>query len=68
MLKQRAKSSEKRPAGDIPERKLWQDESRNTPSLGCWGCPERVMCGSLAVEAGLTSCLESGIEPLTSSL
>jgi hypothetical protein len=56
MLKQRPKNAEQRPAASIPERKLWQDELRNTPSLGCWGCPERVLCGSLAVAAGLTSC------------
>jgi hypothetical protein len=58
MLKQRPKNAEQRPAASIPERKLWQDELRNTPSLGCWGCPERVLCGSLAVAAGLTSCLD----------
>ena len=42
----------------IPERKLWQDEGRNTPSIGCWGCPDRVLCDGLAVRAGLTSCLD----------
>jgi hypothetical protein len=58
MLKQPAKNAEPRPGANIPEKKLWQDEQRNTPSLGCWGCPEQALCGSLAVEAGLTSCLD----------
>ena len=58
MLKQPLNNDNLRPAANIPERKLWQDESRNTPSLGCWNCPERGICGSLAVAAGLTSCLD----------
>jgi hypothetical protein len=58
MLKQPINNSAMRPATNIPERKLWQDETRNTPSLGCWNCPERGICGSLAVKAGLTSCLD----------
>jgi hypothetical protein len=58
MLKQPVKSTDAWRAGNIPERKLWQDESRNTPSLGCWGCPEREICGSLSIQAGLTSCLD----------
>jgi hypothetical protein len=58
MLKQPVENADTRSAANIPEKKLWQDESRNTPSLGCWGCPERAPCGMLAVEAGLTSCLD----------
>lgn len=58
MLKAPGKSRDTPPASSIPERKLWQNERYNTPSLGCWGCPERILCGSLAVEAGLTSCLD----------
>jgi hypothetical protein len=57
MLNQ-AKGADVRPAVHIPERKLWQDEILNTLSLGCWGCPERGICGGLAVQAGLTSCLD----------
>jgi hypothetical protein len=58
MLKQPVNNSSMRPAANIPESKLWQNETRNTPSLGCWNCPERIICGGLAVEAGLTSCLD----------
>jgi hypothetical protein len=58
MLKQPTKEIVRRAPANIPERKLWQDEKRNTPALGCWGCPDRGFCGSLAIEAGLTSCLD----------
>jgi len=39
------------------ERKLWHDEERNMPSLGCWACPERHLCGGLQTRAGLFDCL-----------
>lgn len=39
------------------ERKLWHDEERNMPSLGCWSCPERPLCGGLQTRAGLFDCL-----------
>jgi len=43
---------------EIPERKLWHNEKANTPSLGCWGCPEYRICGGISVAAGVTSCLD----------
>lgn len=42
----------------IPERKLWQNEKHHTMSLGCMGCPEKELCGTLSVQAGLMSCLD----------
>lgn len=42
----------------IAERFLWQDELKNTPSLGCWRCPEREICGGLSIAAGLMNCLD----------
>jgi hypothetical protein len=58
MLKPRGRRPDAAPPIEIAERRLWHDERRNTPSLGCWGCPEAGICGRLAVEAGLTSCLD----------
>ncbi len=40
------------------ERRLWHDESRNMPSLGCFACRERELCGLLHTEAGLFDCLQ----------
>lgn len=58
MLKHPAKPVDVRSTANLPEKKLWQDEFRNTPSLGCWGCPEKKICGGLSIQAGLTSCLD----------
>lgn len=58
MLKARGARPAAAPPTEIAERRLWHDERRNTPCLGCWVCPERQDCGTLAVEAGITSCLD----------
>lgn len=58
MLKQPVKIADAGPVARIAERKLWQDETRNTPSLGCWNCPERGICGGLSITAGLMNCLD----------
>jgi hypothetical protein len=39
------------------ERALWHDEGRHTPLLGCAACPERTVCGGLAIGAGAFDCL-----------
>lgn len=39
------------------ERALWHDEGRHTPLLGCTACPERTLCGGLAIGAGAFDCL-----------
>lgn len=58
MLKARGARPAAAPPTEIAERRLWHDERRNTPCLGCWVCPERQVCGTLAVAAGITSCLD----------
>ena len=58
MLKARGARTAAPPPTEIAERRLWHDERRNTPCLGCWVCPERKICGTLAVPAGLISCLD----------
>ena len=58
MLKARGARSGAAPPTEIAERRLWHDERRHTPCLGCWVCPERRVCGTLAVAAGITSCLD----------
>ncbi len=58
MLKERANEGGTRRNAPISEHRLWLDEVRNTPSLGCWNCPERGMCGGLSVTAGLVNCLD----------
>lgn len=40
------------------ERRLWHDEIRNTPSLGCLACRERDLCGGLRTQAPLYDCLK----------
>ncbi len=40
------------------ERRLWHDESRNTPSLGCLGCRDRELCGVLRMKAAFFDCLQ----------
>jgi hypothetical protein len=40
------------------ERRLWHDEGRNTPSLGCLGCRERELCGLLRMKAAFFDCLQ----------
>jgi hypothetical protein len=47
-----------RPIGRIAEHRLWQNETTNTSSLGCLGCPERNICGGLAIAAGIMNCLD----------
>lgn len=39
------------------ERRLWQDESYNNPSLGCMTCPEFSACGGLRITTKMFSCL-----------
>jgi hypothetical protein len=39
------------------EKRLWHDERRHTPSLGCTACPERGMCGGLNIASPLFDCL-----------
>ncbi|MBX9590846.1 MAG: hypothetical protein K2X43_16170 [Hyphomonadaceae bacterium] len=58
MLKARGARAAAAPPTEIAERRLWHDERRYTPCLGCWACPERKVCGTLAVAAGITSCLD----------
>lgn len=58
MLKERANDAQARPVPHIAERRLWHDELRNTPSLGCVNCPERGLCGGLSIAAGLMNCLD----------
>jgi hypothetical protein len=58
LLRERGNGAEDRPAARVPESRLWQDELRNTPSLGCWKCPERGICGGLCIAAGLMNCLD----------
>lgn len=58
MLKARGARPAAAPPTEIAERRLWHDERRHTPCLGCWVCPERQVCGTLAVAAGITSCLD----------
>ena len=58
MLKERIKDARADPGDRIAERRLWHDESRHTPSLGCMNCPERRECGALSIAAGLMSCLD----------
>jgi hypothetical protein len=41
----------------IAERKLRHDSLLHQPSLGCAGCAERKLCGGLAIEADVWSCL-----------
>jgi hypothetical protein len=41
----------------VPERKLRHDGTLHQVPLGCAGCRERPLCGGLAVEANLWSCL-----------
>ncbi|MFO1100367.1 MAG: hypothetical protein U1E81_19420 [Xanthobacteraceae bacterium] len=40
------------------ERRLWHDENRNMPSLGCLGCRERGLCGLLRMKAAFYDCLQ----------
>ena len=40
------------------DQKLWNDSVRRTPSLGCTGCLDRVVCGGLRVEQALFDCLQ----------
>jgi hypothetical protein len=40
------------------ERKLWHDQERNMPSLGCTICPDRTICGGLQMKAGFYDCLQ----------
>lgn len=40
------------------ERRLWHDENRNTPSLGCPTCRERELCGGLCIKAAFLDCLQ----------
>jgi hypothetical protein len=39
------------------ERRLWHDIRRYSPPLGCQGCFERAICGSLAIGRDIFSCL-----------
>jgi hypothetical protein len=38
-------------------RRLWHDESRNSPALGCDGCPEKKLCGGICAAAAYFDCL-----------
>jgi hypothetical protein len=58
MLKTRGARPAAAPPTEIAKRRLWHDERRHTPCLGCWVCPERHPRGTLAVAAGITSCLD----------
>lgn len=40
------------------ERRLWHDRDRHLPSLGCHGCPEKTLCGGLAIRRHAFSCLD----------
>ncbi len=39
------------------ERRLWHDDARNPPCLGCSDCPERVPCGALRLRLRTFDCL-----------
>ena len=60
MLKKQRTAAAGRSISRIPAHRLWIDEDKNTPSLGCWNCPERKsgICAGLSIEAGLMSCLD----------
>lgn len=40
------------------ERRLWHDDERYAPSLGCHGCPEKLLCGGLSIRRNVFSCLD----------
>ena len=40
------------------ERRLWHDQQRHAPSLGCEACLEKSFCGGLAIQRALFSCLD----------
>ncbi len=40
------------------ERRLWHDSERYAPSLGCYGCPEKTLCGGLSIRRSMFSCLD----------
>src|ERR1700735_4167624 len=40
------------------ERRLWHDEERDTPSIGCTNCPDRAVCGGLQLAGSLYDCLD----------
>lgn len=39
------------------ERRLWHDQERHTPSIGCTSCPDRAICGGLQLAGSLYDCL-----------
>src|SRR5258708_4769701 len=39
------------------ERRLWHDQERHTPSIGCTTCPDRAVCGGLQLAGSLYDCL-----------
>jgi hypothetical protein len=57
MHRSTAVGARKNAAMHIADRKLRHDSSLHQPSLGCAGCAERKLCGCLAVEADVWSCL-----------
>lgn len=50
--------NEPSPRNPRRERRLWHDETRNTPSFGCLGCRERELCGRLRMMAAFYDCLQ----------
>lgn len=40
------------------ERRFWHDSERYGPSLGCHGCPEKALCGGLAIRRNMFACLD----------
>lgn len=50
--------SEPIPRNPRRERRLWHDENRYTPSLGCQGCREHELCGLLRIKAAFFDCLQ----------
>lgn len=42
----------------LPECRLWHDERRHTPSLGCMACPERSLCGGLSIAGAAFDCTD----------
>lgn len=41
------------------EKRLWHDGRNRTPSLGCMGCPDREICGGLAIERTFYDCYDN---------
>jgi hypothetical protein len=41
----------------LPTQRLWHDEGRHAPAMGCHSCPDKTTCGSINVESAVFDCL-----------